>query len=302
MGVPAFFRWLTVRYPQVVVDALTAADLEVFQGEWARERRGARRQGAEAEGAEVDGAGASRQIEIERKLSFNNPAVDNLYLDMNGIIHPCCHPLDRPAPKSEAEMFNLIFEYTDTVIDIARPRKTLYLAIDGVAPRAKMNQQRSRRFRTAIDAEEKREREASIRNKWAEEGIKFADRSSQGGDQGFDSNVITPGTEFMHNLSRALQLYIVERLHNSELWTHLKVVFSDALVPGEGEHKILDFIRSQRVQESYDVNTSHCIYGADADLILLGLSTHEPHFYILREAVAQAKNNKKGRDDNRRGN
>jgi len=304
MGVPAFFRWLTVRYPQVVVDALTAADLEVFQAEYGRERRGARRQGPEAESADVDGAGAGmdgpRKIEIERKISFHNPAIDNLYLDMNGIIHPCCHPLDRPAPKSEAEMFNLIFEYTDLVIDIVRPRKTLYLAIDGVAPRAKMNQQRSRRFRTAIDAEEKREREANIKNKWAEEGIKFADRPSQAGNQVFDSNVITPGTEFMHNLSKALQLYIVERLHNSERWTHLKVVFSDALVPGEGEHKILDFIRSQRTQESYNVDTSHCIHGADADLILLGLSTHEPHFYILREAVTQEKN-KKGRHGHKTG-
>ena len=96
----------------------------------------------------------------------------------------------------------------------------------------------------------------------------------------------------MHNLSKALQLYVVERLHSQARWTQLQVIFSDASVPGEGEHKILDFIRSQRASPNYNANTSHCIYGADADLIMLGLSTHEPHFYVLRENIMQDKDKK----------
>jgi 5'-3' exoribonuclease 2 len=48
----------------------------------------------------------------------------------------------------------------------------------------------------------------------------------------------------MHRLTVALQFYIAERLQNHKDWKGIKIVFSDASVPGEGEHKILDFIRS----------------------------------------------------------
>jgi 5'-3' exoribonuclease 2 len=70
------------------------------------------------------------------------------------------------------------------------------------------------------------------------------DEKATGTDFKFDSNVITPGTEFMHRLSIALKKYIVERANNDKLWRNITIVFSDAFVPGEGEHKILDFIRS----------------------------------------------------------
>ena len=101
-------------------------------------------------------------------------------------------------------MFNLIFEYIDKILRVVKPKKVLYMAIDGVAPRAKMNQQRSRRFRTALDIQDKASREQNIIKKWQDDGITFSSKPSADKKQVFDSNVITPGTEFMYNLSKAL--------------------------------------------------------------------------------------------------
>ncbi|KAI9886035.1 MAG: Histone H4 [Watsoniomyces obsoletus] len=260
MGVPALFRWLSQKYPKIISPVIEELPRTV--------------------GDEV----------VPVDISAPNPngdEMDNLYLDMNGIVHPCSHPEDRPPPSTEEEMMLEVFKYTERVVNMVRPRKLLMIAVDGVAPRAKMNQQRSRRFRSAQEAKEKDEDKAEMIKmlKSKSGGVIDEEVETSMNKKTWDSNAITPGTPFMDILAASLRYWVAYKLNTDSAWAKLKVIISDATVPGEGEHKIMEFIRSQRSSPEHDPNTRHVIYGLDADLIMLGIATHEPHFRVLREDV-----------------
>lgn len=59
------------------------------------------------------------------------PEIDNLYLDMNGIIHNCTHANDPNLKLKEDEMVLRIFTYLDKLIQIIKPKQLLFMAIDG---------------------------------------------------------------------------------------------------------------------------------------------------------------------------
>ncbi|UPR01782.1 5'-3' exoribonuclease [Chloropicon primus] len=202
------------------------------------------------------------------------PPVDNFFLDMNGIIHNCTHGNDEDATKhlSEAEMVVKIFTYIDRLVSIIRPQKLIFLGVDGVAPRAKVNQQRARRFKSG---RARLELEAEAR-----------ERGEEVPEDAFDSNCITPGTEFLQRLDHHLRFYVRKKISEDPLWQKPQVILSGPLVPGEGEHKVMEYLRWAKKDPNYQPNQKHCLYGLDADLIMLALVTHEPHFFLLREKVS----------------
>ena len=190
---------------------------------------------------------------------FGEYDVGALYLDLNCAIHPCCQEVmseykeksNYTIDELERDMMKRIFVKINELVLLVKPNKLLYIAIDGVAPRAKMEQQRTRRYKTTLDRT----------------------------DKIWNTNAITPGTIFMDKLGKFLNYEILHKLSNRGY----KVIFSDSVEPGEGEHKILNYIRSTDNVKGI-TKCKHVIYGLDADLIMLSLIVSGSNsIYLLRE-------------------
>lgn len=196
-----------------------------------------------------------------------NVDIDTFLVDLNGIFHYCAQKVFRygnfkikdgskPEYKysytKQLKYLNMqVGFYITKLIKFVKPKKRVCLCIDGVAPVSKQFQQRQRRFKSALDRND---------------------------DTEFDSNCITPGTKFMDSLSNYLEWYIRNELSTNESMQHLEIIFSNEKSPGEGEHKLVKFVRDFGKEDE-----SFMLHGMDADLIMLSLASHKTDFHILRE-------------------
>jgi 5'-3' exonuclease len=195
-------------------------------------------------------------------LSRHRPSatVGWLLFDFNCLIYHVMRRPDCPVwtpesgPSWERLFLDEVARYALKVIRQVEPQHGVYIAVDGVAPMAKIRQQRMRRFRGAGSAEQ------------------------------WDKNAITPGTAFMAALSRRLQ-----ELAAKHSRADFQILLSDTEEAGEGEHKIMHFIREGRACGSGAL----VIYGLDADLIVLSLWTRltvqKRQMFLFREHVERGE-------------
>lgn len=212
---------------------------------------------------------------LERKQDDGTNVNTHLFFDLNCAIHPCCQNIlkahnDKKVKDSvlEKRMLTEIIEYMKKIINLISPN-TIFIAIDGVAPFSKMAQQRERRYKSrldkTIDDHVRTEMGIDIPNFW-------------------DKNAISPGTKFMHSIYERIVEEIRKGALKADSGSTRKIIFSSAYEPGEGEHKILDYIRRGE-ENGLGEDDNLIIYGLDADLIMLSMSSKRNHIYLLREAL-----------------
>lgn len=193
------------------------------------------------------------------KLSLN---VDNLYLDCNSIIYDLYNKLSFDQ-LTETIAFTLIQQVCSKIeyyINTIHPKNCIIIAFDGVAPVAKLDQQRSRRYKSAYQSELTRQ----IYKKTEPDP--------------WNTAAITPGTKFMKDLSD----YVSKHFSNPAIYNVKQLVVSTSEHCGEGEHKIFQYMRTYSVEHKDQITV---IYGLDADLIMLSVN-HLPickQIYLFRE-------------------
>ena len=180
---------------------------------------------------------------IIKKLQTIHGAVDNLLLDCNSIIYDALFNVEFTTKVDyEREIIDYVCSKIKEYISDVSPTSIIYIAFDGVAPVAKLEQQRSRRYKS-----------------WFTNQVLKKESV-------WDRCAITPGTPFMCALS--------DKMHSTFGQNPLCKI-STSTEQGEGEHKLFQHIRES--PELYSDKTT-IVYGLDADLIMLCIN----HMYLCK--------------------
>lgn len=191
--------------------------------------------------------------------------VDNLYLDCNSIIYDTYSKLDvsKLTETIGISIIKSVISKIEEYISIIQPSKMVIIAFDGVAPVAKLEQQRSRRYKSWYQNEISR--------------IIFKKETSDA----WNTAAITPGTKFMSQLNHKITEHF-KKYRNGSDNIQPEIIVSGSNKVGEGEHKLFSYIRSNLEKHS---NETTVIYGLDADLIMLSINhlPISPNIYLFRE-------------------
>ena len=208
---------------------------------------------------------------IIKKYKANDCKIDNLYLDSNSIIYDVIREIEA-RQGNETLIIKAVCEKIQQYIDIISPKQRIFIAFDGVAPVAKLDQQRTRRYKGDFQKNLVDELEDIHVPQAANMPQAVNMPQKQPDKPPFDTVCITPGTAFMSKLSDALE----KRFNNKKKMKLSEVIVSTSAEPGEGEHKIYAYIREHA---EYHRHTATAIYGLDADLIMLTLN----HLHVAKE-------------------
>jgi 5'-3' exonuclease len=153
-----------------------------------------------------------------------------------------------------------VIEKIEQYIAIVDPQKTVIVAFDGVAPVAKLEQQRQRRYKSGYQNDVSRQIfKKTVADAW-------------------NTAAITPGTIFMSELNTMTKAHF-DKVNKDN---SLNILVSGSNEAGEGEHKLFDFIRKHPEKHAFETSV---IYGLDADLIMLSINhlPISPNIYLFRE-------------------
>jgi 5'-3' exonuclease len=214
--------------------------------------------------------------------------INNFYLDSNSIIYDAVKnnpTYDKTKHKEyENDLMNMVCAKIDFYVDTLQPRDRVFIAFDGVAPVAKLSQQRDRRYKSWYTSQIQRDIE----------GVAYK--------ESWNTSAITPGTEFMKNLNTYVTEYYEKKNKNPISIVSPKYIVSSSMESGEGEHKIFEYIRKYPEYHN-SPDTTTLIYGLDADLIMLTLNhlhiTNNKNMYLFRDTPEFIKSIDSSLDANR---